>query len=157
INSDFLDPEVSCAVVLWRKMPAALSWLDVPAMHYTAIYGTFVVEGAILLALLVPRWRHFGIIGGIVFHGLLAFSSYKLYSPFSTLSIALHTLFVAPAAALQITAHPLYRSFDAALRRPLGIITAFVTIALFVLAVATRDIATSAFYWTFLVLGPAAL
>ena len=33
INRDFLNPDTSCAVLLWRKMPAPLKYLDTSWMH----------------------------------------------------------------------------------------------------------------------------
>ncbi len=49
LNRDFLDPMVSCAVVLWRAMPAPLGYLDSAPVHLATIYGTFLAEGLILL------------------------------------------------------------------------------------------------------------
>lgn len=104
INSDFLNPVTSCAVALWRKMPAPLAALDAPWVHYNAIYGTFVVEGAIMIALLTRRWRHAGVAAGIAFHLLLSLSSYAMYISFTMLSIALHSLFLNGEAAQRILA-----------------------------------------------------
>ena len=104
INADFLDPETSCAVALWRLMPAPLSWLDGPLIHHGAIWGTFVAEGAIFLMLLTPRLRHFGVLGGILFHLLLALSGYAMYISFTVLSISLHVLFLGGDGARRIVA-----------------------------------------------------
>ncbi|RGP40170.1 hypothetical protein BPTFM16_00448 [Altererythrobacter insulae] len=102
INVDFLDPITSCATTLWRLMPWPLSSLQGPFVDYSAIYGTFVVEGAILVALLIRRFRHYGIAAGIAFHLLLSLSSYAMYISFTTLSIALHSLFLSEEAARNI-------------------------------------------------------
>lgn len=102
INSDFLNPDVSCAVALWREMPYFLSWLDFSVIHYLTIYGTLIGETAIAICLLVPRWRHLGIICGMAFHALLGLSGYSMYPPFSTLCIALHCCFLSPMAAQNI-------------------------------------------------------
>ena len=102
INRDFLNPEVSCAVVLWREMPAFLAWIDFPTFHQIAIWGTLAVETAILLCLLSRRGRHAGIVFGIGFHSLLALSGYAIYAPFSTLTIALHLLFLDRESARRI-------------------------------------------------------
>lgn len=157
INSAFLDPDTSCAVALWRKMPRALSSIDNPTMHHLAIYGTFAAEGAILFALLSQRYRHYGIVAGIAFHSLLAFSSYALYSPFSTLSIALHTLFISTATARKITSHATYARFDALLTSPAGIAVTLATIGAFVLCVAAEDLVSAAACWLLLIAGPVAL
>lgn len=102
INSDFLNPDVSCAVALWRDMPYFLSWLDYNLIHYLTIYGTLIGETFIAICLLVPKWRHLGIVSGMAFHALLALSGYAMYPPFSTLCIALHCCFLAPQAAQRI-------------------------------------------------------
>lgn len=102
INAGFLDPEVSCAVTLWRAMPWPIRLLDHPIMHYAAIYGTFIVETAIIVMLLSARWRSLGIVAGIGFHTLLALSGFEMYAPFTTLAIALHVLFLSPEQAKRI-------------------------------------------------------
>lgn len=119
INSGFLDPATSCAVTLWQRMPFPLDQLRFDWMNHVAIYSTFVVEGAILLALLFSRTRHLGIAAGIGFHLLLALSSYSMYLPFTTLSIALHVMFLSPAAALAVMGSPIMQAFADRLRRPL--------------------------------------
>lgn len=106
INSDFLNPDVSCAVTLWQHMPYFLSWLDFPLIHYLTIYGTLVGETVIAICLLVPRWRHLGIVSGMAFHALLGLSGYAMYPPFSTLCIALHCCFLSPQAAQNILQAP---------------------------------------------------
>jgi len=104
INSDFLNPVTSCAVALWRQMPAPLAALEGPLVWYPAIYGTFAIEGGIMVALLTRRWRHVGIAAGIGFHLLLSLSSYAMYISFTMLSIALHSLFLSGDAAQRILA-----------------------------------------------------
>lgn len=106
INTDFLDPATSCATTLWRLMPWPLSALQGPVIDYAAIYGTFAVEGAIVAALLSRRFRHWGIAAGIAFHLLLSLSTYAMYISFTTLSIALHSLFLTEEAAQKTLASP---------------------------------------------------
>lgn len=102
INTDFLNPDVSCGPALWAWMPAPLSWVRGPLMDQAAIWGTFVVEGAILAALLTRRFRHAGVVAGIGFHGLLSLTNYSMYIPFTSLAIALHALFVTEAGAARV-------------------------------------------------------
>jgi len=102
INTDFLNPETSCAVSLWREMPKPLSLIDSPVMHYLAIYGTFVVEGILICLLFNRRTRHIAVVGGILFHLLLALSNYAMYISFTTLAISLHCLFLNEESALKI-------------------------------------------------------
>lgn len=106
LNTDFLNPEISCAVALWEMMPAPLNLIDHPWFLQLAIWGTLIIESAILFGLLVKRTRFFAVIAGVSFHSMLAMSGYGFYPTFSTLSIALHMLFVAPAAAQRLTASP---------------------------------------------------
>lgn len=121
INSGFLDPAVSCAITLWRDMPLPLRWIDFPAFPYIAIYGTLIIETVILICLLCRRTRHAGIIFGIGFHSLLAMSGYAIYAPFSTLTIALHLLFLDKESARQIVESPFWRKLVSELRSTRGI------------------------------------
>lgn len=102
INTDFLNPDVSCAVSLWQQMPLGLAALDHPWMLQLTIWGTLVIESLILLCLLVRPWRNIGILVGIAFHSLLALSGYALYVPFSMLTVCLHLLYLEPASAQAI-------------------------------------------------------
>lgn len=102
INSDFLNPVFSCAVTLWNEMPAPLSSIDIGGLDYMTIYGTFIIEGLIIVALLTTRFRHLGIVTGIGFHLLLALSNYAMYISFTTLAICLHCLFISESSAKNI-------------------------------------------------------
>jgi len=102
INTDFLNPETSCAVSLWREMPKPLNLIDNPVMHFLAIYGTFAVEGVLIAMLFHRRTRHLAVVGGILFHLLLGLSNYAMYISFTTLAIALHCLFLNEESALKI-------------------------------------------------------
>lgn len=124
INTDFLNPITSCATTLWRLMPAPLSTLQGPAIDAATIYGTFIVEGSIALALLVPRWRHYGIAAGMAFHLLLAMSSYAMYISFTMLSIAMHTLFLSEGAARGVMESKPMQALRSRMRHPLYIVAA---------------------------------
>ena len=137
INEGFLDPSVSCAVVLWKAMPWPIHLLDHPVIHYLAIYGTFAVEGVIVAMLLVRRWRHWGIILGVAFHGFIALSGFAMYPAFSTLTIALHTLFLSPEQAQRIVRGENYRGLIAGLRSWRGAVL-LPTVMLLVAAFAIR-------------------
>jgi predicted DCC family thiol-disulfide oxidoreductase YuxK len=139
INSDFLNPATSCAVALWQQMPAPLAALEGPLVWYPAIYGTFVIEGGIMIALLTRRWRHVGIAAGIGFHLLLSLSSYAMYISFTMLSIALHSLFLSGEAAQRILASREMLFVRSRMRDPVYIVAAFLFVAgLAVLAFAGR-------------------
>lgn len=118
VNTGFLDPEVSSAVELWSVLPSYLAALDSTWFQYVAIYGTLVIEAGIVIALLLPRTRHPGIIAGISLHGVLALSGYAMYAVFSTLTICLHLLFLSPDGARRVVSSPVWQGADRALRRP---------------------------------------
>lgn len=99
INSDFLNPVSSCAVTLMHEMPVVSLLADEIWVQYIGIWSTFVIEGGVLIALIIPRWRYYGIVVGVAFHIMLATSGYAFYPTFSTLSIMLHSLFL-PADTL---------------------------------------------------------
>lgn len=120
INTGFLDPDVSCAVTLWREMPAVMRWIGFTVFHHATIYGTLVIETLILVCLVLPRTRTVAIGLGIAFHSLLALSGYAMYVVFSTLSIALHVLFIEGESAARILASPPWRAMRARLDRPVG-------------------------------------
>lgn len=137
INTDFLNPLTSCATTLWRMMPWPLSSLQGVVIDYAAIYGTFVVEGAIVAALLSRRFRHWGIAAGIAFHLLLSLSAYAMYISFTTLSIALHSLFLTEEAARNTLASPTVRYVRAKLAQPVykfGVIGLCMWLAVFAFA-----------------------
>jgi hypothetical protein len=99
INTDFLNPETSCAVVLWRTLPLPAPLLSWPLGEAAAIHGTFAVETFAAICLLTRRFRLPGLLAGVAFHWLIGFSRYEDYLAFSLLSILLHSLFL-PAALL---------------------------------------------------------
>jgi hypothetical protein len=97
-------------------MPWPLYLLDQPIIQQMTIYGTFVAETVIVVMLLVQRWRHWGIVLGVAFHALLALSSFEMYPAFSTLTIALHTLFLSPQQARRIVNGENYQALIQGLR-----------------------------------------
>ena len=139
INSDFLNPDTSCAVSLWHKMPTPLNLIRFDAMYYLAIYGTFIIETILVLMLLSKRWRHIGIICGICFHILLALSGYAMYITFTTLAIALHCLFLNEEAALNIQNSTLMKFITDRKRHPVYIGAALILVFLVILMALTRQ------------------
>lgn len=102
LNTDYLNPSVSCAVAVWNAMPGPLGEINHPWFQLLTIYGALVIESAILLGLLMKRSRQAAVVAGIAFHALLALSAYGYYPSFSTLTIALHLLYLSPEAAERI-------------------------------------------------------
>lgn len=121
VNTDFLDPAVSCAVVLLQHMPLPDMIVGQAWLHWPAMYGTLVIETFIVACLLIPSLRQLGVYLGIAFHSLLALSGYSFYAPFSTLTIALHCLFLPPLAHAWLESDADTRARLQRARRPLGL------------------------------------
>ena len=132
INSGFLDPSTSCAVELWREMLFFVPPLDIPLIHYAAIYGTYVAETTLAICLLIPRTRHLAVVGGIAFHMLLAFSNFGMYLPFTTLSIAAHLLFLTPQGAHAVMHSPMMVRYRQMLERPAPLALGLVLLGLLI-------------------------
>lgn len=151
INEGFLTPETSCAVALWHQMPPPLVWLDFTALHYAAIYGTLILESLFVLMLLVPKWRHYGVIGGILFHLLLSLSNYSMYISFTTLSITLHSLFLSNEAALRIVNSPEMHAIRKRVFSPVYMLIGILFIALAIyFAAASHYTFTTVLLWPIL-------
>ncbi len=94
INPDFLNPEVSCAVVLFNNITGHFGLDDVTFFHYAAIWGTFIVEGLAMLVLFSRRWKYWGFVLGMPFHIIISFTGYKFFMNYSSLALALYCLFL---------------------------------------------------------------
>ncbi len=121
INTGFLDPEVSCAGALWQMMPFPAFITHNLFIEITGIWATFIFEAAIVLLLLIRATRHLGIFFGISFHAVLALSGFEFYPTFSTLTIALHCLFLPPWAHLRMAEEPRVIHWLGRLRSPGGL------------------------------------
>jgi len=137
LNSDFLNPASSCAVVLWREMPVPLRLLEGRLVDLATIYGTLVIEGLLIAMLLNRRLRHLGIAIGILFHLLLAMSNYAMYISFTMLAIALHSLFLGDRAATVILGSSEMQLIQSRLRDPVYIVALLVLAVSMALAAAT--------------------
>jgi len=134
INTDFLNPETSCAVTLWRDMPWPLNMIDNPIMHYLAIYGTFAVEGILVIMLFSRRLRHIAVVFGILFHLLLALSDYAMYISFTTLAISLHCLFLNEESARNIQESRFMQAVKERVTNPAYFVLAMTLLMLLVIA-----------------------
>ena len=94
INTDFLDPDVSCAVALWDRLVDPIGLDGVLWMQYAAIYGTFVVEIVAMLLLLSPRHKLWGMLVGVPFHVLVGWATMAFYMDFSVATLAVYALFL---------------------------------------------------------------
>ena len=94
INPDFLNPEVSCAVVLMNNITSVVGLDNVSFINYAAIWGTFIIEGIAMLVLFSRRWKYWGFVVGIPFHIIISFTGYKFFMNYSSLALALYCLFL---------------------------------------------------------------
>lgn len=147
LNTDFLNPEVSCAMALWGRMPWPLRQFDPPWFSYLAIYGTLIIESLIMVGLLAKCTRHAAILAGITFHSILGLSGYGFYPTFSTLVISLHLLFLTPQAANRIIASPVWVSASRAFKTQLGVLVVIAWLSLFALALSTENSSNLALAW----------
>jgi hypothetical protein len=94
VNVDFLDPVVSCAVVLYKALFTGVGLGNWSFGQYGAIYATFIIEGIAMIALFIPRLKTVGILIGVPFHIIIGFSGYAYYKDFSTIVLVLYALFL---------------------------------------------------------------
>lgn len=100
INTDFLAPEVSCAVVLYSTLAVDFGLENWRLGQYGAIYSTFVIEGIAMILLFSPRYKRIGMIVGIPFHIIIGWTGYAFYKDFSTIVLVMYAMFL-PASALR--------------------------------------------------------
>ncbi len=102
LNLDFLNPETSCAVMLWVHYPFPPGLSDALWAHYVAIYGTLVIEMAIVVLLFIPRLKYVGLLVGLGFHFFLGLNGYRFFVAFSSMVYALDFLFLPADFLLRI-------------------------------------------------------
>jgi hypothetical protein len=94
INTDFLDPRVSCAVALYQPLADGFGLSGSIFGHYLAIWSTFIVETITLVSLYWKRYFAIGLLFGLTFHFIIPISSYSWYMDYSSLVLALYILSV---------------------------------------------------------------
>ncbi len=94
INTDFLDPQVSCAVVLYDRLAQGWGLAGWSVGQHGAIWATFVVEAIAMIALFVPRWKRFGMLIGVPFHIVIGWTGYAYYKDFSTVVLLMYAMFL---------------------------------------------------------------
>jgi hypothetical protein len=93
LNYDFLDPDVSCASYMYRRVSALLPILPRARWaEYPAIWGTLLAEFAVPALLLHPRTWRFGLVAALLFHLLLGFDPTPGIYSFTGLLYALFIL-----------------------------------------------------------------
>ncbi|MET0532834.1 MAG: thiol-disulfide oxidoreductase [Steroidobacter sp.] len=94
INTDFLDPRVSCAVALYMPLADGFGLQDSLTGKYLAIWSTFIVEAIAIVALYWKRYFAVGLLLALMFHFVIPISVYSWYMDFSSLVLALYILSV---------------------------------------------------------------
>lgn len=102
INTDFLDPTVSCAVGLYKPLAEPFGLENNLIGRYLAIWSTFVIEGIAIVALFWKRWFAIGLTSALVFHYIIPISAYSWYMDFSSLVFALYMLTMPREASAKI-------------------------------------------------------
>lgn len=92
INVDFLNPETSCAVSLYKPLTSFFGLDESLIGRYGAIYATFVVEAFAIFCLFARRYFAYGLIAALAFHYIIPISAYSWYMDFSSLVFALYAL-----------------------------------------------------------------
>lgn len=92
INTDFLDPQVSCAVSLYAPLASPFGLENNIYGRYLAIYSTFIVEAIAIVSLYWRRYFAVGLILALIFHFIIPISAYSWYMDFSSLVFALYFL-----------------------------------------------------------------
>jgi len=100
VNADFLNPVTSCSVAMWRRYRFPEFIAESQTIHALTMYGTLAVEATAIAMLLTRRFRWWGIVLGVSFHGFLGFLPPGRIVAYSVLSILLHSLFL-PKSSLE--------------------------------------------------------
>lgn len=94
INADFINPEVSCGVVLYKALFDGFGMQNWMIGQWGSIIATFVVEFFAMVLLFSARFKKIGFIIGVPFHIIIGWSEYGYYMDFSTIVIATYALFL---------------------------------------------------------------
>ncbi len=106
LNPGFMSLESSCAIPFIMGFPLPDALLGHPAVQYTAIYGTLILESLAMVLLLSARTKYFGMLLGMTFHLLIGISGFGTLAHFSAFALALHTLFLPSSFGQRIYAEP---------------------------------------------------
>ena len=80
LNVDFLNPQSSCAVILYERTPFFHLHADGNAMRWGLILGTIVTEMSLPVLLSLRRTRNFAVCYGVLFHIALGLSEFYAFS-----------------------------------------------------------------------------
>ena len=92
LNTDFFNPNVSCAVELSRPIASIIGQGDNTTLHWIPIYLTFFIETISIIGLIFRRFLKFALAVSIPFHIIIGFTGYAFYMDFSTIVLAMYAL-----------------------------------------------------------------
>jgi hypothetical protein len=96
LNSGFFTPESSCATDLLKAQHLDLLFPLSPELFAANAYFTILVEAIIPVFLCFRKTRNWGVLIGLIFHCILAYSSHNAFYDFSSMVFALYFLFISP-------------------------------------------------------------
>lgn len=105
LNAGFFDPDVSCGVVYANQWldAAGLGTLDIGGVAAWSIaFGTTVIELTVPLLLVFRRTRRWGVLLGFAFHGLISLDLGQHFYDFTSLLLALFTLFLSDGVTARL-------------------------------------------------------
>lgn len=94
INTDFLDPAVSCATVLYEAIMGPYGLENWSFGRNAAIWTTFIAEGIAMLVLFSSKYKKIGFMIGIPFHIAIGLSGFSYFINFSTIVLVTYVLFL---------------------------------------------------------------
>ena len=103
LNVDYFRADVSCGGELLRELAERFTFVPVNDVTVIAsLWTTIIVEAAIPVMLLIPRWRWWGIALGWGFHFVLGLHPHQGLFSFSAMLYALYFLFLPPEFVSQL-------------------------------------------------------
>jgi hypothetical protein len=106
LNHAFFTPRVSCATFyldeLSRSLHLSVHSQSGGAWTHLVPFAIAAVELSVPVLLLVRRTRHYGVVLGMVFHGLIAVDQTHLFADFSSVLNALFILFLPASFATYV-------------------------------------------------------
>ena len=106
LNTDFLNPDVSCAVRFFEQTLAPLGLSALPGVGPAVIWATLAAELGLAVGLAVPRWRQAACMLGAGFHMLLALDAPHIFYNFSAVMFAVLWVCLPASRAAWIARQP---------------------------------------------------
>ena len=106
LNSDFLNPSVSCGVRFFNQTFNPVGLSATPAGGQVVIVATLAAELLLAVGLAVPRWRRAACVLGAGFHILLALDAPHIFYNFSAVMFAVLWVCVPASTAAAAASRP---------------------------------------------------